>query len=268
MSHAGPSADFFQGIRLIIFDQYKTLTEGGSDPEREIIREFQLKQDYSQVEAVVCGTKWDAVGGEASYLNALVTGLQLPDCAETRQQLEAILQRDQAQESVVKSAPAVLQELRRRGYKLAILSNAATPQYTHVLQHEGLREILDPALCCFSFQLGIVKPDPRIFAHICTAAGVPPSAALMVGDSVRSDFNGSQAAGVAKQILLDPEGKHVDVEHRIHELTQLLDLLPAADENNTLSDSLRVVLAGSRHPDSGETDEGPMYIAWRFCSRG
>ena len=60
----------------------------------------------------------------------------------------------------------------------------------------------------------------------------------------------------------------MDVEHRIHELTQLLDLLPAADENNTLSDSLRVVLAGSRHPDSGETDEGPMYIAWRFCSRG
>ena len=81
----------------------------------------------------------------------------------------------------MKSAPAVLQELKRRGYKLAILSNAATPQYTrpggttlplnfekvslkplnaleckpwqklsvrrHVLQHEGLREILDPALC-------------------------------------------------------------------------------------------------------------------------
>ena len=60
----------------------------------------------------------------------------------------------------------------------------------------------------------------------------------------------------------------MDVEPRIHELTQLLDLLPEADENNTLCDSLRIVLAGSWHPDSCETDEGPMYIAWRFCRRG
>ena len=88
----------------------------------------------------------------------------------------------------------------------------------------------------FSFQLGLVKPDPRVFDRICEAARVPKSASLMVGDSVRtalqtserggggrinftkislrlwherwrSDFNGSQAAGVAKQVLLDPRGQ-------------------------------------------------------------
>ncbi|CAE7422600.1 hdl IVa [Symbiodinium natans] len=226
MSEASPSPDAFEGIQLVIFDQYKTLTEGNSDPEREIIREFKLEQEYSQVEAVVCGTKWDEVGGEASYLDALVAGLGLPDSMETRDTLKSILQRDQAQESVVPEAAGVLQELKGRGYQLAILSNAATPQYTHVLQHESLREILDPALCFFSFQLGLVKPDPRVFDRICEAARVPKSASLMVGDSVRSDFNGSQAAGVAKQVLLDPRGEHADVHPRIVGLSKLLDLLP------------------------------------------
>ena len=54
-----PSSDLFEGVQLVIFDQYKTLTEGNSDPEREIIKEFNLLQEYGQVEAVVCGTKWD-----------------------------------------------------------------------------------------------------------------------------------------------------------------------------------------------------------------
>ena len=134
-------------------------------------------------------------------------------------------------------AEIVLRELKERGYALAILSNAATPRYTqlgrawchavpqchgvgillmhtkrHVLQHSGLRKVLDPALCycpynyiaclwpavfvllstckyssgCFSFQLGLVKPDARIFDSICEAAGIPKSAALMVGDSLRT----------------------------------------------------------------------------------
>ncbi|CAE7695110.1 unnamed protein product [Symbiodinium pilosum] len=204
MSEALASPDLIEGIQLIIFDQYKTLTEGNSDPEREIIKEFNLAQDYAQVEAIVCGTRWDEDGGEAAYLTKLITGLGLPDSPGTRQQLKDILERDQAQESVVPEAEIVLRELKERGYALAILSNAATPQYTHVLQHSGLRKVLDPALCCFSFQLGLVKPDARIFDSICEAAGIPKSAALMVGDSLRSDFNGSRAAGVGKQVLLDP----------------------------------------------------------------
>ena len=69
MSEALASPDLIEGIQLIIFDQYKTLTEGNSDPEREIIKEFNLAQDYAQVEAIVCGTRWDEDTASAASIH-------------------------------------------------------------------------------------------------------------------------------------------------------------------------------------------------------
>ncbi|CAJ1418407.1 unnamed protein product [Effrenium voratum] len=150
---------------------------------------------------------------------------RLPDTEETRRKLQDILAQDAAQESVRAEAAPLLAELRRRGFRLALLSNAATPSYTHVLQHPELRELLDPDLCFFSCDMGLVKPDVRIFELICSAAQVPKSCALMVGDSLRSDFHGSRSAGL-RQVLLDVAGCHADIHPRISSLSELLTLLP------------------------------------------
>lgn len=44
-------------------------------------------------------------------------------------------------------------------------------------------------------ETGVLKPDPRVFAHATEQAGVAPDEVLYVGDSYQSDVEGAQAAG-------------------------------------------------------------------------
>ncbi len=46
-----------------------------------------------------------------------------------------------------------------------------------------------------SEEVGVMKPDPRIFTHATRQAGVPPEAILYVGDSYTSDVLGGHRAG-------------------------------------------------------------------------
>lgn len=44
-------------------------------------------------------------------------------------------------------------------------------------------------------ETGVLKPDPKVFAHATEEAGVAPEDVLYVGDSYSSDVEGGQAAG-------------------------------------------------------------------------
>lgn len=47
-----------------------------------------------------------------------------------------------------------------------------------------------------SGEVGVAKPDPRIFRHACELFGVPPQEAVYVGDRLRTDAIGAAAAGL------------------------------------------------------------------------
>ena len=98
------------------------------------------------------------------------------------------------------SVPVLLEALRARGLRLAVISN-----YTGTLLDDfkalGLTGCFDAILD--SQVLGIYKPDPEIFRVACAATGCKPEEALHVGDSPAADVAGALAAGV-KPILLDP----------------------------------------------------------------
>ena len=42
----------------------------------------------------------------------------------------------------------------------------------------------------------IGKPDPKFFAAVVTALGVPPGEVALVGDDIRTDVGAAQAAGL------------------------------------------------------------------------
>lgn len=91
-------------------------------------------------------------------------------------------------------APGALQliaRLRERGVKVGIVSNWDT-RLRGTLEELGLE--VDGLFC--SGELGVEKPDPRIFALACSALGVAPKDALHIGDSLRCDVEGARAAGL------------------------------------------------------------------------
>jgi putative hydrolase of the HAD superfamily len=67
----------------------------------------------------------------------------------------------------------------------------------------GLQSELDFVLA--SGAEGISKPDPAFFRLAAARAGVPPGAALMVGDSYRADVEGARASGMQAVLLARPE---------------------------------------------------------------
>jgi|ERR1051326_3196217 putative hydrolase of the HAD superfamily len=97
--------------------------------------------------------------------------------------------------------PALI-EARGEGLKIAIISNWDV-RLRRLLEGMGVISLFDAVL--ISTEVGVEKPDPRIFQFACEQLGVQPGEALHVGDNLREDVEGARAAGVAA-ILIDRKG--------------------------------------------------------------
>ncbi len=95
-------------------------------------------------------------------------------------------------EALPDALPA-LQRARSRGEQVIVLSNwdVTLPE---VLARVGLAELIDGVVS--SADAGARKPDPAIFARALALAGVTPTQARHVGDSLEEDVAGARAAGI------------------------------------------------------------------------
>jgi HAD superfamily hydrolase (TIGR01549 family) len=107
-----------------------------------------------------------------------------------------------------------LQRLRAAGVRVCLLSNAGVPIRT-VLDRDGLLPWCDAVV--LSYEVGCVKPDPRIFQAALTALDLPATRVLMVGDNANDDGGGA-AAGIRTLILPRTAG-------RIHGLAAVIALV-------------------------------------------
>lgn len=89
--------------------------------------------------------------------------------------------------------PSVLEELRRRRYRLGIVSNWDT-RLRGIAAGLGLESWVD--VIVISSVVGVRKPDPRIFQRALEAVGVAPREALHVGDLPEEDIEGARGAGL------------------------------------------------------------------------
>lgn len=99
--------------------------------------------------------------------------------------------------AVLGSAPALLEALRARGLRTAIVANS-WPEPGRVLRADleafGLAPLIDVFVC--SDDVGAAKPEPAIFLRALAELGVEPSDAMHVGDSLRGDVQGAANLGM------------------------------------------------------------------------
>jgi HAD superfamily hydrolase (TIGR01662 family) len=95
---------------------------------------------------------------------------------------------------------AALESLNKAGLRLAVVSNSEGT-LTALLERmdfaRHFQAIVD------SWVVGVTKPDPRIFQAALDRLDVPAAEAVMVGDSIKADILGAQAAGILAA-LIDP----------------------------------------------------------------
>lgn len=127
---------------------------------------------------------------------------------------------------LVDGAMDVVKALKERGCKIGILSNGFRGVQHQKLTSSGLKPYID--IMVLSDDVGVNKPDRRIFDHARELAGEPARSLLMVGDNPHTDIAGAVDAGW-QAMLFSPHCEAAamtvsDTEiNVIHDLRRLLN---------------------------------------------
>lgn len=97
-------------------------------------------------------------------------------------------------------AVEVLQELRRRGLRLGLIS-VCSEEVPTLWEDTPLATLIDEAV--FSCSVGVMKPDRRIYELAAERLGIEPDGCLFIDD--RTEFvEGARAAGMDAHVLGQP----------------------------------------------------------------
>jgi putative hydrolase of the HAD superfamily len=117
--------------------------------------------------------------------------------------------------ALYEDALPVLEELRRHGLRIALVSNGQRD-----LEEFAAHHTLDVDAIVGSKAHGRIKPHPSIFVAALRALDVSADEAAMVGDSYEDDIEGARALGI-RAIFLDRDGHRRDAPDRIDTLLAL-----------------------------------------------
>jgi REG-2-like HAD superfamily hydrolase len=222
-------------VRAVFLDAGHTLLEGRPswfDVWAEGLGEFDVTLDrealqraYARASDAFSHIPPDQFTPETwrQFLREMAAHLEVPGLEdEIAERMHQVLARTRPEYAPYPEAPEVLEELRRRGLRLAVVSNWE-PDLPEVLQRAGLAGYFDAVVA--SALVGAAKPDPRIFRVALDAVGVRPQEAVHVGDSYEADVRGARGAGVYP-VLIDRDRVFGEVDcDRIYDLRELLPLL-------------------------------------------
>lgn len=213
--------------RAVIFDLWQTLVPWPTESAREMYA--QLAETWGADpetfhEVWIRGRREREIGPIEPHLRSIAQELGLTG------DLEAVMamRRDWTFKSLVPRDDAVptLQELRRRGHRLGMIS-ACSQDVPDVWERTPFGSLFDSAV--FSCSVGVSKPDPRIYELAAEELGVDPGDCLFVGDGANDELPGAERAGMTALQLrapgepLTPEGERWQGRY-VGRLSDVLDL--------------------------------------------
>jgi putative hydrolase of the HAD superfamily len=95
-----------------------------------------------------------------------------------------------------------LDRLRAAGFRLALVSDASE-ESPRLWSDSPLRARFDAAV--FSCEMGVRKPDPRMYRTALERLAVPAERAIFVGDGGSQELPGAEAVGLAAYLYRYPE---------------------------------------------------------------
>jgi putative hydrolase of the HAD superfamily len=121
----------------------------------------------------------------------------------------------------VAGALALLQAL-KPGYKLGIITNNRLAEQQEKLRHLGMHKLVDALIT--SEEVGVPKPDPRIYHVALQRLGAEAAQTVMVGDNWTADVIGALAVGI-RPVWLNRTGAARPLPH----VAEITSLKPLAD---------------------------------------
>jgi putative hydrolase of the HAD superfamily len=116
----------------------------------------------------------------------------------------------------------ILQEIRGRGLKLGLVTNGFRKDIEDIFQRVSLSNKFDVTVGVDD--VGVGKPDRKIFLYALRKLSVNPEEALFVGDSVELDYRGAEECGL-KPLLIDRANKVSGECRKIRNLEKVVNFL-------------------------------------------
>jgi putative hydrolase of the HAD superfamily len=156
------------------------------------------------------------------YFDRMLTGLGMAE-AQARREAAARVAAEHHRANLWSrpgpGAAETLAELSARGYRLAVVSNA-DGRVRGLLETAGVTPWLE--FVVDSAEVGLEKPDPRIFHAATDRLALPPSLCAYVGDIYEIDVEGARRAGLHPILIGDGPAREPVL--RVRELAELLPL--------------------------------------------
>jgi len=199
-------------IRAVLFDLDDTLhddtlayTSAAEEVAREVAAEhgidaLALKDAYiAQAEGFWSRLTADQVRAKLSEIRAqlwssALTEVGLSDIALAERSADNYNRYRRKYFALFPGALDLLQNLKAQGMKLGLVTNGFSETHHEKIALLQLTELFDAIF--LSDEVGMVKPDPLLFAHACTKLGRAPAVSAMVGDRYERDIVGAIKAGL------------------------------------------------------------------------
>ena len=234
-------------IRAVLLDLGGTLVDSGRGTElavRELIRRFK-RYGAELDEGRVLREWWEIwkarvydPGLMVEKIRAMVAELLSRfgiSSSHLDEAFDLFLSEEVKHTKPFPEVPQVLEELRKLGCRLAVISNCSSRWGNGVLDSTGLRGYFD--LVLISDEIGVAKPDEMIFELALRSLRVGREEAIMVGDDPKTDVEGATRAGI-RACLVDRTGKWAgkgSIECRLKDLMELLSMLKGAGESPSIT---------------------------------
>jgi glucose-1-phosphatase len=214
--------------KAIIFDLWGTIIETGvvPSPSRQVKYFLRVQQSFPDFivafEHSFMTKKFNSL--QEAFENVVKDfNLKIPDFVYEK--LVGTWNKNAILSKIYPETLEVLQELKKRGYKLFLLSNTDQFSFEQINAKFQLNDLFDKIYP--SFETGLLKANLEAYKQILKENDLDAGDVLMIGDSVDSDIKSAERAGI-KGILVDRNDTR-EADEKVTSLSQLLDTLKQAD---------------------------------------
>jgi HAD superfamily hydrolase (TIGR01549 family) len=169
-----------QGVMLRASEVY-----GEATTLFELYNALHRKQPNSLSEPTTLALLGELLGGKGYVLSN----------EQLREAMRAMYRVTQANWEAEEDAIPTLEQLKRSGYRMGLISNAADDDNTQTLIDKAqIRPYFEYIVSSAAF--GRRKPDASIFRSALDHFGIPAQEAVMIGDNFAADVVGAHGAGM------------------------------------------------------------------------
>jgi len=210
--------------KLVIFDFWGTLVENGifPSPVRQVKYILRIEEPFSEYivkfEEIFMLKKYDDL---YSAFRAVCEAFTKNPEQFILDRLVGMWNKHKLLARPFRETIALLERLKKEGYKIALISNTDCFTTDEVLDKYDLRKYFDDIV--LSYKVNMLKTNPKMYEMILKKLKVDKSDALVVGDSIETDMNGAKDAGI-KAVLVDRRGRR-EFSPKISNLEELDNFL-------------------------------------------